>query len=126
MAAVPLLAQTGRITGKVSDASGAAVPGASVVVTQVSINHQRSTDTSSDGYYTVPNLVPGSYTVEVSGKGFRTTSQTDLQLQVDQTLRLDFALEIGTVNEQVAVQAQPPLLDTESQSVSQACKENKW
>src|SRR5690348_13601134 len=115
----PLLAQTGRITGRVSDSSGAAIPDASVVVTQLSVNQQRTTQTSSDGYYTVPDLAPGSYSIAVNDKGFKPTTQTGIQLQVDQSLRLDFTLEVGTLNEQVVVEAQAPLLDTESQSVGQ-------
>jgi hypothetical protein len=117
--AMPLVAQTGRITGRVSDSTGAAVANAPVVVTQLSVNQQRSTETSSEGYYTVPDLAPGSYSISVNNRGFKPVTQTGVTLQVDQTLRLDFALEVGSITEQVVVQAQAPLLDTESQSVGQ-------
>jgi hypothetical protein len=117
--AVPLFAQTGRITGRVSDSTGAAVANAPVVVTQLSVNQQRTTETSSEGYYTVPDLPPGSYSIAVNNRGFKPITQTGVTLQVDQTLRLDFALEVGSITEQVVVQAQAPLLDTESQSVGQ-------
>ena len=118
-AIVPAGAQTGRMTGRVTDASGAAIAGAAVKVTDLATNQERSTDTGNDGYYTVPSLTPGSYAVGVVNKGFKPITQTGVRLQVDQDLRLDFTMEIGTLSEQVVVAAQAPLLDTENHAVSQ-------
>jgi Carboxypeptidase regulatory-like domain/TonB dependent receptor len=114
-----LSAQTGSITGQISDPSGAAISNAAVKVTQISTNVERSTESSADGYYTIPNLLPGQYAIRVESSGFKPTTQTGVQLQVDQDLRLDFTMQIGSVNEQVVVEAQGPLLETESTEVSQ-------
>ncbi|HEY3938080.1 MAG TPA: carboxypeptidase regulatory-like domain-containing protein, partial [Bryobacteraceae bacterium] len=111
--------QTGRITGRVVDPSGAAVSGATVTHTKSDTNQQRTTQTSADGYYDLSSLVPGTDSIRVQSAGFRPTVQNDIRLQVDQNLGLDLSLEIGAVNEQVVVEAQVPLLDTESHSVSQ-------
>ena len=114
-----LSAQTGSITGQISDPSGASVSKASVKVMQLSTNVERSTETSTDGYYTLSNLLPGPYSVRIESAGFKPITQTGVQLQVDQDLRLDFAMQIGSVSEQVIVEAQGPLLQTESTEVSQ-------
>ena len=113
-------AQTGRITGRVSDPSGAPIPNAVVKAVQTSTNLERNTTTSPDGYYTFPSLSPGTYAVTVQSSGFKPTTQNGLQLQVDQDFRLDFAVQLGSITEQVVVTAEAPLLDTESHSIGQA------
>jgi Carboxypeptidase regulatory-like domain/TonB-dependent Receptor Plug Domain len=118
-------AQTGRITGRVADPSGAAVPSAPVTVIQTSTNQQRSTQTSTDGYYDLSNLTPGEYSIKVESRGFKPTTETGIRLQVGQDLALDLTLQVGAVNEQVVVEAQVPLLDTESHSVSQTIQGNQ-
>ena len=112
-------AQTGRITGRVSDPSGAPIAGAAVKAKETGTNQERSTTTSTDGYYTVSSLLPGTYSVTVQTTGFRPTTNEAIQLLVDQDLRLDFSLQIGALTEEVVVTAQAPLLETETHSISQ-------
>ncbi len=111
-----LLAQTpvARLVGDIADASGAAVPGASVQVRNLDTNEVHSAATNERGAYTIPNLQPGRHEVEVHAAGFRPMKQTALELQVNQTARLDFALEVGAVSESVEVVARVPLLNTEN------------
>lgn len=116
---LPAFAQTGQITGRVTDQAGAVVPGVNVTVTETSTNVARSVQTNTDGYYTVPALLPGPYSVQLEHAGFKPVTRTGLQLEVGQVIRLDITLEIGSVNEQVEVTAQAPLLETETHSSGQ-------
>src|SRR5579884_882016 len=111
--------QTGQITGRATDPSGAVVPQAKVTVTQISTGVQHETRTNSDGYYTEPQLLPGLYTVAIEAPGFKPIQRTGVELQVDQDLRLDFVLELGNVSEKIVVTAQAPVLETETQSIGQ-------
>ena len=94
--------------------SGAAVPAASVEVRNLETGEVRRAATDERGGYTVPNLMPGRYDTEVDAAGFRHSKQTGLELQVDQTARLDFTLEVGAVTESVEVTAQIPQINTEN------------
>jgi hypothetical protein len=116
--AIPALGQTfGEITGKVTDSSGAVVPSATVTVTNVATSQVRQIETNETGNFTVPFLPPGSYRVQVEKTGFKTAARSDLRLQIADSLRLDFTMELGTVTEAVEVQAVAPLLTTESGTV---------
>ena len=81
---------TTQITGLVTDSSGATVPGAAVTVTNADTNATRKTQTNSEGYYTVPFLPAGKYSVSVERQGFKTASQTGLTLDVERVARIDF------------------------------------
>src|SRR5205823_4445751 len=92
----PCLAQTlGTITGAVKDSTGAVVPGATVTVINKGTNATRTASSNEVGLYDFPALPPGQYTVKTELDGFKTTSR-DLELQVQQTARVDFTLELGT------------------------------
>src|SRR5436190_20335448 len=94
-------AQTlGTITGQVKDATGAVIPGATVTVTNTATNATRTTVSNGVGLYDVPALPPGPYRVKSELDGFKNASR-DVELQVQQTLRVDFALELATVSESV-------------------------
>ena len=112
-------AQTGEITGVVTDQGGALVPGARINIVETSTGTRRALVTNAEGIYTAPSLLPGPYTVSVSHEGFKQATRSGIQLQVDQQLRLDFALEIGSASEQVTVNADMPVLSTETQAVGQ-------
>lgn len=112
-------AQTGQIAGRVSSQDGAAVPGVTVTVTETSTGIKRVVQTNQDGYYVAPSLMPGPYSVAVSAHGYKPVTRTGLELQVEQTLRIDFTLNIGTVTQTVTVTAASPLLQTETSSVGQ-------
>jgi outer membrane receptor protein involved in Fe transport len=116
--------QTAQITGRVTDASGAVVPGTSIVVTNIGTAADRTVSTNQDGYYTVPLLPPGGYRVEVKHEGFRPVLRTGVVLEVDQRAELDFTLEVGGVAERIEVQAAALQLNTVEASQGQVI-ENK-
>src|SRR6266852_5143944 len=90
-----LSAQTlGGIVGEVKDATGAVVVGATVSVTNTDTNATRSTLSNEAGLYSFPGLVPGPYTVRLQMTEFRPVARS-LELEVQQTARIDFSLELG-------------------------------
>jgi len=117
--ATPLLAQVaaGEITGLLKDPAGAAVPGATVTVTDVNTNRQRIIVSSQDGVYTAPSLPPGNYRVDVDLSGFKPVRRAGIHLETGEKARLDFDLAIGNVNEQVTVTADATPLRAETGSL---------
>jgi hypothetical protein len=114
---VPCGAQTlGTITGVVRDASGAVIPGATVTVVNAGTNATRESQSNETGSYSFPALPPGNYTVKAELQGFRTV-QHPAELHVEQTLRVDFALEIATLAETAEVTGVAPLITTENATV---------
>ncbi|MGA2116727.1 MAG: carboxypeptidase-like regulatory domain-containing protein [Bryobacteraceae bacterium] len=107
----------GEITGGVSDQSGAGVPGAILTLTSASTNAVRSTICSSDGLYSFPSLSPGTYSVKAEHPGFKVVTVDNLEVQVQQTLRQDIALEVGQINQSVEVSASASLLQAENATV---------
>jgi hypothetical protein len=117
LSAIPLFAQTfGEITGHISDPSGAAVAGAEVSLTNIATNAVRMAESTASGDYTFPAVPPGLYKVKVEQVGFKTVS-SDVRVQVQQTVRLDFTLEIGQVNETIEVLASAQMLQSENLSL---------
>ncbi len=111
-------AQTlGEIAGEVKDSSGAVVPNATVTVTNTATNAARTATTNQAGLYTFPGLVPGMYSVKVEASGFRPTTKTNIELQVQGNMRVDFALEVGQVAESIEVSATAALMTTENATV---------
>ncbi len=106
----------GSISGTISDQQGAVVPGAQVVVVSEGTNAQSRTTTNSTGFYEVPLLNPGAYTVAVEAKGFKKVNRTGLTLTVGTRLVVDLTLEVGQVAETVEVTGEAPLLETRSAS----------
>ncbi len=103
---------TGSIVGQVTDSSGAVVPEAVVTVTNERTQNARTTVTAQDGYYRLPLLVPGTYQVSVSKPDFQQVFQNGVQVNVNQTARVDIQLPVGEVSTSVEVSAEPPLVET--------------
>lgn len=101
--ALSLGAQTGSISGTVTDPSGAVIPGAKVTATNVDTKASRSIETGGAGSYALTNLAVGTYDVEVEAKGFAIAKYTNLALTVAQALSLNPSLEPGKVSETVVV-----------------------
>ncbi|MFB3776642.1 MAG: carboxypeptidase regulatory-like domain-containing protein [Bryobacteraceae bacterium] len=116
-------ANTGIISGLVKDPSGAPVPGASVVITNVGTNAETKAETGPDGYYRVPNLVPGQYTVSVEARNFRRMTMSPQRLSVGDTLRIDVLLEIGAVTETVTVEAVATQVNTEDAQLGKVIRD---
>jgi hypothetical protein len=122
LSAVSTFAQTagaGTITGTLTDQSGAAVPGAAVVVRNTDTGIDRSTTSNDSGIYIATFLQPGHYQVTATKAGFAKLIRKDLTVQMDQTLSIDFSMPIQTTQEQVTVTAQESLIDPEKTEVSQ-------
>ncbi len=117
----PLLAQQqfGSITGLVTDPSGALVPGAAVEVANESTGVKNAVTTNAEGYYTVFSLIPGTYDVSVSKTGFKSSTRGGVTLDVAQTARIDFTLEVGSTTQRIEVKSQSTLLQTEGATVGQ-------
>ena len=119
-------AQTGgQITGEVRDPSGALVPNASVTVTNTATNVARSTQSNTAGLYSFPDLSPGIYDVKVAMAGFGTVVKTGIELQVQQTARVDFTLAVGQATETIEVAGNAALLATENATVGTVIEERR-
>lgn len=104
------------VVGKVTDPSGAVVPGAAVTITQEATNFSKTTTTNDDGEYVLPQLDPGKYAIKVEFTNFKTAFNSNLILETQQSLRFDVVLEAGNVNETVTVQDVPSAMNTETSS----------
>jgi hypothetical protein len=111
--------QTAQVTGRIVDASGAVIPGAIITITNQSNSLTRSSVSNGEGYFSIPQLQPGVYRIEVKKDGFKPVVRPDVTLNVEQVARLDFALEAGAVNETVTITSEAPLLNRETSSVGQ-------
>ncbi len=110
---------SGTITGTLKDASGAVVPGATVVVTNAGTSASRTAASNEAGIYSAPFLPPGTYTVSVSRSGFGKQERKGLLLEVGRTLTVDFAMAVQTSTETISVTADTPIVDTDKTDVSQ-------
>jgi len=119
--AVALLAMgpTGTIVGTVSDPSGAVVPKARVTVRNLETNARREVETDEEGDYNVPLLPPAMYRVTIEKAGFRRSVYSNVSLDVDQTARVDFTLQVGGVNEEIEVTDSVPLVQTDTSTLGQ-------
>lgn len=123
---VTMFAQTGgQITGEVKDQSGAMVPDATVTVTNAETNVARNTTTNSAGLYSFPSLTPGKYHVKVVASGFQAAITNDIELQVQQTARIDFSLTVGQATQTLEVAANAALLATENATVGTVIEEKR-
>jgi len=93
----------GRISGTVTDPSGAIVPNATVTATNVATNLSRTATTDENGFYTLTNLPVGTYNVIVEQKGFKKVMQSDIALTADARLTIDMTLAVGDVMETVQI-----------------------
>lgn len=101
----------GKITGRVTDPNGAAVPGANVKVTDVARNKTVDLTTNSEGLFEAPYLLPGTYQVLVDMAGFKKSLQQTVQVAINETRTLDIKMDIGTPSETVTVTAEPAQLN---------------
>jgi hypothetical protein len=106
------------ITGTVTDPSGAAVPGATVVATHVETNSQTTTQTNDVGIYTLAQLREGTYSVHAKSAGFKEFVAQNVQLVARDYRRLDISMEVGAVETAVEVTAGATLIETETARIS--------
>src|SRR5665213_231525 len=104
----------GSLNGTVVDPSGAAIPGAIVVVTNSAIGVTRTVKSQADGFYQIFNLPVGTYTVKVSHEGFDSTQMSNIAIQEAHAQTLPVSLKIGHASESVEVTANPLLNATDA------------
>jgi len=95
----------GTISGKITDASGAAISGAKVSIRNVATDVSTTTTTNAQGIYSVPNLLPGDYEARISMTGFETSVQKEITVAVGSQMALNFTMKVGSINETVEVQS---------------------
>lgn len=121
-----LLAQaTGTITGVITDEQGGVVPGVAVEVTNTATNQTRTATTGADGFYTVPLLQPGPYSVKATLQGFKTMVRDGITVAVGSTSRVDVRLGVGALEESIRVTSEAPLVETSSASLGTVIDEKK-
>ncbi len=106
-----LWAQNATFSGHVTDSSGAAVRGAQIVIRNQATNVQSATKTNDVGLYTVPYLIPGTYTISVSANGFSTQNRVNVELQAAQEAVVNITLSVGSAAASVVVNGAEALLD---------------
>src|SRR5688572_21932760 len=109
--------QRGSIAGKVLDAGGLPLPGATITVTEQNTGFARTVVTAETGAYSVPNLEPGVYTVTVEMSGFASIKQADVRLTSGLNIPLDIKMQVAGVQEEVTVTGQTPLVETSSSQI---------
>jgi hypothetical protein len=110
---------TGTIIGTVADPSEAVIPKAQITVRNQETNATRKVLTNDDGDFSVPLLPPGVYEVSAEEAGFRRSVYSGVNLNVDQTVRVDFVLQVGQPSEHVVVTESVPLVQTDTSTLGQ-------
>ena len=113
------------IVGRVTDDTGAVVPGAKITITNVGTNESRSVVANDNGEYAIPQLAPGQYTLTVEYAGFNTVVRSGIVLETSQQARLDVVLKVGTLTEEVQVSAATPLVTTENATLGNVVDQKK-
>src|SRR5229473_1141126 len=128
LAALPcvLAAQeaTGRIVGTVYDQTGAVVPGARIVVTNTATHISRETLTDTSGSYQVLSLPVGSYSVSADRKGFKSVTISGNTLDINQTLKVDINLTVGSTTETITVETTGTLIETVNPTIGATISSN--
>jgi hypothetical protein len=107
----------GSIVGNVTDSTGAAIPGASVSITNTGTGNVRETTTNAVGAYTVPTLQAGSYSVKVTAQGFRPAEVQNVTVTINTVTRTNLSLELGQVTESITVTDAAATLQTDRAEV---------
>src|SRR6202030_1627141 len=109
---------TSAIVGQVSDASGAAVPGAAVTVTNRETRLRRNASTDDSGRFNFPQLKPGTYSIKVEAEGFEPQQNVAVSAALGQKQTVDFRLKIAQSNQTVEISSEAPLLTPENANPS--------
>jgi Carboxypeptidase regulatory-like domain/TonB dependent receptor/TonB-dependent Receptor Plug Domain len=120
MVSLPLRAQVvgATLSGTVTDQSGGSLPQATISIRNVATGIARASTTSSAGFYSVPNLLPGAYEVRASAQGFSTVVQTGITLTVGEQQVLNFTLQVGQMTQTIQVSTEAPNVELASSSIS--------
>jgi hypothetical protein len=111
------LANTTSLVGTVTDSAGAAMPDVSITAVNTATQDTYKTSTNSDGNYTIAFPRIGGYRIEATHAGFQTLTKSGITLDSNQTVRTDFALQVGQVSQNIEVKATTPPISTDDASV---------
>ena len=116
---------TGSISGVVRDSSQAVVGGAHVQIINVQTNLSKETTSGSDGTFTILALPAGTYSLTTSANGFRKFTATNIDLKVNDQLHLNVTLQVGSLSENVNVEANALQVETESTQIGDVIESKK-
>ena len=109
---------TGKVAGNVKDATGGVIPGATVIVTNLDTKTSKQTATDKQGFYQVLQLPIGNYEVTAEANGFsKAVARPANALEINQTLRVDLTLEVGTTTTQITIESQASTVETQNTTV---------
>ena len=103
--------------GAIEDQSGSVVPKASVTIVNKGTGTTRETASDEQGRFSLLNLLPGTYDLKIAAAGFKTVNRTDVEVAINTVTRQEFRLEVGSINEQVTVEANAATLQTDKSDV---------
>src|SRR5262249_14927719 len=116
---------SGTIVGAAADPTGAVVPNAAVTAVHLGTKDIRRTRTNERGEFSIPFVRIGEHSVSVEKQGFRTQTQNGIAVQVDQTVRIEFALQVVALTERIEVTSAAPLIDASTSSLGQVIGNKK-
>lgn len=128
MLATPLALRaqaTGTIQGHVSDKTAASVPGATVTATNEATGVSRTVNTAEDGYYRLPDLLPGSYQIRVQLTGFKTFVRSGVEVGAQSTVGVNVTLQVGVLTETLTVTGEASLVETQVARISETLGERE-
>src|SRR6201982_1682584 len=117
---VPVNAQVagGTITGTVTDSSSRVITNVQIAIENVATSVKREVTTNEEGFYSAPNLLPGTYIVTFSASGFKTEVRRGIALTVGASVVLDLSLRVGSLTEKVIVESEVPAVQLSSSDIS--------
>src|SRR5437660_49784 len=108
----------GTISGTVTDSSGRVINNVQVTITNVATGVTREVTTNDEGFYSAPNLLPGTYEAKFSAQGFRTQARSNLEVTVGASVALDQVLPVGSNVETIVVQSEVPAVQLSTSDIS--------
>ncbi len=122
LSVAPAYAQTvtGTVNGTVTDTTGAVIPSVEVVATNTETGAVRTAKTNAEGFYNLPFLPLGLYQVTAKGTGFSTTKRENIQVTLNQTLAVNFALQASAASAEVTITAEPAPINTTNAEIKQS------
>jgi Carboxypeptidase regulatory-like domain/TonB-dependent Receptor Plug Domain len=126
LVAVPAGAQVagGTVSGTIVDSSGGVIPNAQISIKNVSTGVSRAVATNSDGFYTAPNLLPGTYEVRFAAQGFKTEVRSGIAFTVGTTQVLNLTMQVGTTTETIQVSTEAPAVELATSDISAVVSAN--
>jgi hypothetical protein len=116
---------TGSISGTAKDESGAVLPGVTIEATSATTNNVRTATTGPNGFYTIPLVQPGTYSVKASLAGFSAYSRSGIKVNVSESALVNVSLKVGGQSETIDVTGEAPLIETANATLGIVVEEKK-